>query len=446
MRVMVSVGEISWLRGVFSPEELEGGGVLGGVEVLGSSKVSLCLLCKGGSMLCGKSYCPVVAKAKMMVKLNPLISSDHVEGSTPPSVFVGRMGYPKVALGPMVPPYFGDTEILDAPERWVGLSIDEIMNYRFSLIRGKVRASVYDAQKGGRILDDLQELAMGVHPTEAEAGFAKKPRLALSLDDNSQPFGPSAPLLSFKTSSVSVDQRIEKAFSDWDLKASEAVMQLYREGVTVTRIQRPFSVGMFGSRSRRRLVPTRWSITAVDSTISLRLIDEIKQYETIDEYRVYTYANLDNRFAAILMPQPWCFEWIEAWFPGTTWNADGAAPAIMGDWEDYGGRTTYASVGGCYYSARLATAEKLSWERRQAATLILREIHPGYILPVGVWNVRESVRRAFETAPDKFDSLGAAFAHAMKGLTIPLKIWIRNSVMLRRLLLQKRITDFLKSR
>jgi hypothetical protein len=414
---MTSVEEISWLRDVFSQEELKDSGVEG-VKVLRSRKASICLLCKGGRLLCGKSYCPIVAKAKTMVKLNPLISSDHIEGSTPPSVFVGRMGYPKVALGPMVPPYYGDTELLDTPEHWVGRSI----------------------------LDNLQELAMGANPTETEVAFTKKPRLALSLDDNSQPFGPSAPLLFFKTSNINVDRRVEKAFSDGDLKASEAVMKLYREGVMVTRIQRPFSLGMFGLRPKRRLVPTRWSITAVDNTISLRLIDDIKQYETIDEYRVYTYTNLDNRFVVILMPQPWRFEWIEAWFPGTTWNVSGATPAIMGDWEDYEGRKTYASVGGCYYSARLATAENLSGERRQAATLLLREIHPGYILPVGVWNVRESVRRAFETAPDKFDSLGAALAQAMKGLTIPIKIWTRNSVMLRRLLLQKKITDFLKSR
>jgi hypothetical protein len=440
---MVSVEEISWLRDVFSQEELKESGVEG-VKVLSSRKTSICLLCKGGRMLCGKSYCPIVAKAKTMVKLNPLISSNHIEGSTPPSVFVGRMGYPKVALGPMVSPYYGDTELLDTPEHWVGRSINEIINYRFSLIRGKFKASVNDVQMGGRIFDNLQELAMGANPTETEVAFTKKPRLALSLDDNSQPFGPSAPLLFFKTSNINVDRRVEKAFSDGDLKASEAVMKLYRERVMVTRIQRPFSLGMFGLRPKRRLVPTRWSITAVDNTISLRLIDEIKQYETIDEYRVYTYTNLDNRFVVILMPQPWRFEWIEAWFPGTTWNVSGATPAIMGDWEDYEGRKTYASVGGCYYSARLATAEKLSWERRQAAALLLREIHPGYILPVGVWNVRESVRRAFETAPDKFDSLGAALAHAMKGLTIPLKIWIRNSVMLRQLLLQKRITDFLQ--
>jgi len=283
---------------------------------------------------------------------------------------------------------------------------------------------------------------MGSKPTDSEALFVKKPRGTIVLSDEIQPFGPSAPLKSFKTSNISVDRRIEKAFYDHDLKASDAVMQLYRDGVLVTRIQRCFSVGMFGQEERRKLVPTRWSITAVDSNISLELIDQIKQYPTIDEYRVHTFTYLDNIYIAILMPEKWNFEWIEAWFPGTTWNAEGKAPALMGDYEGYWGRTTYASVGGCYYSTRLAVTEKLSIERRQASALVLREIHPGYILPVGVWNVRESVRTALRTSPNIFDTFDTALRFAMSKLTIPLKHWIKNSTILRNSFFQRKISDF----
>jgi len=251
-------------------------------------------------------------------------------------------------------------------------------------------------------------------------------------------------LKSFRTTHVSVDKRIEKAYYDRDLKAADAFWELYSKGVLVTRIQRALSIGMFGVGQRRKLVPTRWSITAVDSGLSLRLVDEIKQYETIDEYRVYSFRNLDNIFVAILMPERWSFEWIEAWFPKTTWNVDGTAPALMGDYESYGGRTTYASVGGCYYSTRLAVAERLSVERRQASALVLREIHPGYIVPVGVWNVRESVRSTLKTQPAKFDTLQKALVYASSKLTIPLRKWIENSVMLKQALFQKKITDFFR--
>ena len=33
-----------------------------------------------------------------------LFSSNFISGSSPPSVFVGSYGYPKVLVGPMVPP------------------------------------------------------------------------------------------------------------------------------------------------------------------------------------------------------------------------------------------------------------------------------------------------------------------------------------------------------
>lgn len=436
--------QIKWLNDIILPEQTTDLGLLEGIEVASYPSSRLCLLCKGGRMLCGKLRCPVIAKAQSLARYGQLLNSDVVDGSTPPGVFVGRMGYPRVYIGPMVPPYHGDTEILDTPEMWIGKSIDQIIDYRFSLIRGKARASVYDAQYGGGLLQTLQELAMGIHPADSQVTFTKRPRKILTLSEETQPFGPSAPLKSFRTTHVSVDKRIEKAYYDRDLKAADAFWELYSEGVLVTRIQRALSIGMFGVGQRRKLVPTRWSITAVDSGLSLRLVDEIKQYETIDEYRVYSFRNLDNIFVAILMPERWSFEWIEAWFPKTTWNVDGTAPALMGDYESYGGRTTYASVGGCYYSTRLAVAERLSVERRQASALVLREIHPGYIVPVGVWNVRESVRSTLKTQPARFDTLQKALVYASSKLTIPLRKWIENSVMLKQALFQKKITDFFR--
>ncbi len=435
---------VKWLKDLIPPKlasELEPP-VLS-IEVARAPSSSLCLLCKGGRMLCGKLRCPIIAKAQSLARCSARIESERIEGSTPPGVFVGRIGYPKVYVGPMVPPYFGDTSILDEPELWVGKTINEIMDYRFSLVRGKVRASVFDAPSGGGTLGLLQELAMSTSPIDSEAVFARRPRGVITLSEDTPPFGPSAPLKSFRAAEVKVDRRIEKAFYDRDLRATEAVVDLYSEGVSVTKLQRAFSLGMFGVRSRRRLVPTRWSITAVDSILSQALIDEVKQYDTIDEYRVYSFENLDNLYVAILMPERWSFEWIECWFPGTTWNPDaGASPAMMGDHEYYWGRTTYPDVGGCYYACRLAVAERLSRERRQASALVLREIHPGYILPVGVWNVRESVRAMLRAEPKRFDDLQAALNHACSKLTVPLRRWIESSELLKRALFQRKITEF----
>src|SRR5579883_314485 len=73
-----------------------------------------------------------------------LFSSNHVSGSTPPSVFVGAYGYPKVLVGPMLPPLHGDTSILDFPENWTGKSLEDIVNYRLSLVRGTKSVKIND--------------------------------------------------------------------------------------------------------------------------------------------------------------------------------------------------------------------------------------------------------------------------------------------------------------
>lgn len=408
-------------------------------------KESLCILCRGNRMLCGKLRCPVILRAQTLAKTRRIINSPHVQGSTPPAVFVGRFGYPKVSVGPMIPPFRGDTEVMDTPEAWGDKSIQEIVDFRSSLIRGKMIADLHAAVGGGRMIELFQELAMGKQPTDAEAVLDRIPSSRLIFNDDVQPFGPSASLRSFSAADIKTDARIEKAFYDKDLKAADAVFYLYDSGVFVTRIQRAFSLGVFGERKRRKLVPTRWSITAVDSIISQRLIDEIKQFPVVDEYRVYHFKRMDNIFVAIFMPEKWRFEWIEAWFPGTTWNPErfAQAPAVMGDWEPYHGRKTYPDIGGCYYACRLAVAEKLKEERRQAEALVLREIHPGFLLPLGVWFTRESVRALLRTQPVKFTSFQEALFHAMGQLTVPLNKWTSASRLLREELTQKRISEFI---
>ena len=435
---------VKWLRDVI-PLACSGElTALREIKVARTPSSSLCLLCKGGRMLCGKISCPIIAKAQSLARSSLKITSPNIQGSTPPGVFVGRIGYPKVYIGPMVPPFKGETEILDTPELWIGKGIQDIIDYRFSLIRGKALANIHDARSGGRLLESLQELALSKRPVDSELVLSKVPNKVLTVGSEIQPFGPSAPLKSFSASDISVDHKIEDLFYDRDLKAADAVVNLYDDGTRVTRVQKAFSLGMFGIAKNRRLVPTRWSITAVDSILSQELIDRVKLNDTIDEYRVYSFEYLDNYYVAVLTPEKWSFEWIEAWFPGTTWNPDasGTKPAMMGDFEGYWGRKTYPDVGGCYYSCRLAVAEKLNQEGRQASALVLREIHPGYIIPVGVWNVRESIRRALQQEPQKFDNFQAAINNAMTRLTIPLKNWVETSELLKRAFFQKKITEF----
>jgi hypothetical protein len=396
-------------------------------------------------MLCGKAYCPVLSKADLLIKHLPKLSNEEVDGSSPPGVFVGHIGYPKVYVGPLIPLEKGDTRILDTPELWLGKSIPEIIDYRFSLIRGKSLLEVHEAEDPEKYLLDLHDLTLSSTSVEADAKFKKKPRMAVALSEETQPYGPSALIQSLEIVPTAGEHRLETAYYDGDLLAADGMVDLYQDGVEVSRIQRTLSLGMLGVRKQRKIVPTRWSITAVDDTLSKHLLRVIRGYPTVDKYQVYKYEYLDNWYVAILSPRNWAFEWIEAWFPGTAWNEMGNVPALMGDHEPFEGRTAYASVGGCYYSTRLAVAEALERMGRQASALVLREIRPGYILPVGVWNVRESVRAALRTKPTVFDDFHHALQFACNDFVIKPEVWISSSHLMRDEMFQRRLTLYFDS-
>ena len=409
-----------------------------------ASKSGLCALCKGSKYLCGKPRCPIMVRVNYFLKTVPLIKSENIFGASPPSVFIGRIGYPYVYAGPLVPPVQEDTSLYDLPEFWFGKTIDEIVSFRSMLIRGKHRVHVEKFEKAGKIIENTRELALAVKPVDVELTLKRKPRGFLVLDDEVQPFGPSAPIRKLHVGNTRWDHHIEKAYEDTDLKAVDAVLELYKKGVFVTKIQRAFSVGAFGLKKNRKLVPTRWSITAVDSIISKALTEKVKEYPEISEYRVYESRYLDNIFEVLMIPGSWSYETIEAWYPGTVWNQYGRKTVLYSDWEDYNGRKTYAEIGGCYYAARLAVCEKLLKERRQATVIIFREAHPGYIMPVGVWQVRENVRNAMQQKPLIYSSLEEALKRVASQLQIPLKRWIKNSELLQNILFQRRITEFIQ--
>ncbi|MDR0797390.1 MAG: Nre family DNA repair protein [Nitrososphaerota archaeon] len=407
-----------------------------------ASQDSLCVICKGARGLCGKTRCPIMVKLHYFNKSIPLMSNQDIAGMSPPSVFIGRIGYPNVYVGPLVPPVHEDTSIYDLPEQWFGKSIDEIVGFRSMLVRGKHRVNVTNVLGAGKILESTRELALADNSVDMELNLTKKPSGSFFLDDDVQPFGPSAPIRDMRVGNARYEQHIEKAYYDTDLKSTNAVLELYDRGVIVTKIQKAFSVGAFGLEKNRRLVPTRWSITAVDDILSKNLREQVKTFPEINEYRVYESMYLDNVFAILLIPDKYSYESMEAWYPGTVWNPAGKNVAIFSDWEGNNGRTTYASIGGCYYSARLATCELLIKERRQATVVVLREARSGYIMPIGVWQVRENVRNAMRQKPFKFKTLPEALQHISLRFEIPLSRWIRQSELLKRTLCQKKMSDF----
>jgi hypothetical protein len=348
----------------------------------------------------------------------------EISGSSPPSVFVGRFGYPKVSVGPLLPPIGGDTRLYDSPEEWIplGMTTEEVFAKRVQLVRGKKEVSVHEP---GKIADMAVEIALAARSPEVEASFAGVPRGSF-LHEEVQPFGPSAQIRELKVYGTKWDNRLEKAYNDTDLLAKDAMIGLFNRGQPLSDIMRALSVGALGIGRNRKLVPTRWSITAVDSNLSAHLLGDVKEFGMLEEYRVYEFESFNNRYLIMLYPSMWQYEWIEAFFP----NSPGDFLSIFGDWETFEGKKEYSRVGGCYYSAKLAVLERLHAEKKQAGVLILREAYSNYI-PLGVWNCRENIRNAMQTKPVLFETFNSALEHMFSRLRLPKATWRANSKTMR---------------
>ena len=359
-----------------------------------------------------------------------LFTSDSLDGASPPSVFVGSYGYPKVSVGPMVPPMHGDTTLLDSPELWVGKSLEEIVNFRLSLIRGIKNMPINEPN--GRYIENLHEVAMSSRPIDSELQFYKNPKPIASIDGESAPFGPVGEVASAKFSSTSSDKSIQRAYYDHDLKAQDAVVSLYNRGIEISKIQKCFSVGMFGKK--RKLVPTKWSITATDSIIAESLVSEILEFDLIDSCRVFSHDHLGNLFSVVLFPHRWLFENQEAWHTG---NGIGFGSDI----EDAKGIDHPPVTAGAFFAAKLGVAEYLLEKKCQASALVLREIRPEYAVPVGVWQIREAIRSAMKNEPYIAENFDDGVTFAAQRMSVSKSEWLSKGDMLS-MLKQKSISDF----
>jgi hypothetical protein len=372
-------------------------------------------------------------KLTASINMRSLDLGKELDGSTPPSVFIGSWNYPKVYAGPMIAPLHGDTAIMDAPESWIPerKTQEEIIGYRLNLVRGKQTIKVTDLQN--RLVGKLQDISLAASSIDSEAQFESVPK-GTTFSDEHAPFGPSAMIERFNIGNARWNSELEKVYYDEDLKAAEAVTDLHSKGIPFSSIQKAFSVGAMGSGRRRRLVPTRWSITACDSSICRSLLKEVRNYDLIDCCQVHEFSSLNNYYAVLLLPMEWQYEWMEAFL-----HILGREELIFSDYERNSGKKGYSSVGGCYYACKMAVLEQLARGRRQAAAVVLREAYAGYV-PLGVFNVRENVRNAMIQSPTEFEDMNTAMAHISTKLALPMKRFIGESTLLREHLKSRQTT------
>lgn len=377
------------------------------------------------------------------------LNSNEFFGNSPPSVFVGRFGYPEVNVGVLSPVGSKkDAYLMDSPKDWVknNLRDYEIMKLRSQLINSRFKSSIKNFNN--KLLGLSQEVGMAYKPVEIEVELKNKPVSNLVLNNITSPLSNNANVKNIKlTENPRVKTIVEKTVDDKDLKAVEGIKKLYTRGIDENFLSKVLSVGLLGIGKNRKLVPTRWSITATDDTIGKELLKEIKYYDTAD-YELYFGGHLGNYYLVMLFPEVYNYELFEMEVPFgiNPWSKTGKFYAT--DYEPYDGRKSYAEeTAGGYYAARLAVLEKLNKIKKQASVLVLRFITREDKYPLGVWLCRFACRNSMGSEPIRFNTKELMIEYA--------KIFVKrkfgedidsiliNSKIINELKTQKKITEFI---
>lgn len=369
----------------------------------------------------GSVYSELIKNKKEINKLVDYVKKGDISGFTPPSALVGEYNYPNVSVG-VIFTEDNNAEVYDAPKLWAAnnYKVADVFSLRTRLVSAAKNFNVNNIN-----IDDLERVRLAVISSgELNIGL-KVSRVNLpkiSANDAYQ-HGIKANLEKFKINdNFKIDKRIEDVYYDRDMKAGEGIRELYALNIDENKISKMLSVGAMGVK--RKLVPTKWSITAVDDSLGKEQIEKIKTFKKGENYMIKTGQFLGNRFTFIFLKGPWSFELLE------TWNRDSNNVFMgSGDYEFYGGRKEYVkNTAGAYYAVRLAVLEKLMQLKEQYSVLVVREILPEYFVPLGVWVVREGARKALQGEFTLADNLQTAITIARSKMLFPSNLEGRSKI------------------
>ncbi|MEK6925071.1 MAG: hypothetical protein AABW71_02425 [Nanoarchaeota archaeon] len=387
------------------------------------------MICK----TCGEEDCD-----KHAFFIGKPVKIQNFSGSTPPEIFVGKWNYPNVYTGILAPQETGDTSIMSSPESWheKNLSISQITEYRNQLIYGRTQSNIKKLET--RFLGVMKEVAM-THKSVATEFHLKRPVTANKEQDDRSPLIPKAAEIEKAElqENAPVKPKVDYLVNDKETKSATAIQELHKANTQTSTIIKILSSGLLGLKKNRKLVPTRWSITAVDDTISKNKLEKIKQYPEINEYKVFHAEYIGNHYEFLLLPDSFAFEVIEISIKNPF------SRAVWQDYETIFSRKKYAdSVTGAYYANRLALTEYLESIRRQATCIVMREIRPQYYAPCGVGILRETSREAFRNPHEKFNTLNEALLSIQSRIKQPVSNYIDKSVILKMKKTQTKLSFF----
>ncbi|MBA7524774.1 hypothetical protein ES705_16916 [subsurface metagenome] len=338
--------------------------------------------------------------AETNFRIKNLKNISKLDSSSPPSVFIGsKLKYPLVNIGILTPLNRDkDAWIYDDEKFWAdnNFEISDVMALRDSLLNSRFQSQVHDAKINKKFVEIAQEIAISSRPVDIEIELKNKLNLGEKKDKVITPHGMRAGLKKAKiTGNVKINKKIDRMIND-EIKASQGIEYLYKNNFDEYTLNKILSVGVLGLKQNKRFVPTRWSITATDDTIGKFLLKKIRDYKWIENYELFFGEFMGNQYIILFFPGVWSYELFELYFPGSSWNPGQEIKAAT-DFENYSGRKNYAfNTAGGYYAARLPILEYLNSVKRQASVLAIRLETPSYWAALGVWVVRESVRKALE--------------------------------------------------
>ncbi|MFW5977106.1 MAG: hypothetical protein ACOCQQ_01185 [Candidatus Nanoarchaeia archaeon] len=314
-----------------------------------------------------------------------------------PNILIGEFGYPQVNVGTLSSEEY--VAQMDTPKNYVdkNVSSKEILFFRQSLVNSLSKVRVKELQQN--YVEQTQEIAKAKRAVDTQVELDRPLLRRMEFHSRSLPHGPSASLKKLTiTENVGVAKSIERATSDTDALATTGLSELYDNSVDAYKLSSLLSAGTLGREGHRKLVPSKWAITAVDDLLGEGLRKEITEYSSFD-FSVFSFEYIGNYYVILCLPGDWSFELLEYTQEGHFYNkGDGAL--LTQDHEFVTGRKTYAyETAGGYYASRLSVFEFCSRMKRQGRFIVYRVISKEYDVPLGVWTVRETVRKTLESAP-----------------------------------------------
>ncbi len=284
-----------------------------------------------------KSKSPWIKDIK--IKAVDLVEKNFT-GNSPPTVFVGSkyINLNKANVG-ILSPIENKEEAwkYDSPYYWYenNYSIKNVVELRANLINARKKSSIFDVRNGSKFLQLAQEIAMSFKPTTIEVELEKKLIPKINLDNIHLPFGPSGNIKKIEAAeNIKVNQKIEKAFYDTNLKAVDAVRYLSRAGIPEYQLSQILSIGILGLKKNRKLVPTRFGITATDDMIGKDYINDIKNYNVLENYKLYFGNYFGNYYLILMFPGVWSYELFESALPDNLTRPDEKIYTTT-DYENY---------------------------------------------------------------------------------------------------------------